>query len=334
LVGGSSANGSDTLNGDAGNDTLDYSGRTNSLYVAPGGGAVSGEGGCPLGAGCEKDTVNTDIENFILGSGNDTFVGSGTGETVQPGPGDDNVDGGGGFDYLDLSDAAGPAVFDTINGTATGDGNDTFANMEGFVGTNGDDTLIGDENTLQTGGPICGGPLTLDFIGGAGVDTVDGTAGVLGECVDLGVFGNGHEVENALGGAGDDGLFGNALGNTLMGNDGFDTIDGFGGNDFVDGGLGNDLLDTALGNTGADTLTFRDVTAGMGGEDIDNQLGFATGPDGQDTIGFFAIIHGTPNDDSIRAGQNAFSANNRLFGAGGDDDLIGSSSSDILNGGG
>src|SRR5581483_5088751 len=89
LVGGSSANGSDTLNGDAGNDTLDYSGRTNSLYVAPGGGAVSGEGGCPLGAGCEKDTVNTDIENFILGSGNDTFVGSGTGETVQPGPGDD-----------------------------------------------------------------------------------------------------------------------------------------------------------------------------------------------------------------------------------------------------
>src|SRR5581483_4491892 len=192
LVGGSSANGSDTLNGDAGNDTLDYSGRTNSLYVAPGGGAVSGEGGCPLGAGCEKDTVNTDIENFILGSGNDTFVGSGTGETVQPGPGDDNVDGGGGFDYLDLSDAAGPAVFDTINGTATGDGNDTFANMEGFVGTDGDDTLIGDETTLTCGG--------LDFVGGSGTDTVDGTQGTGDECVDLADFGNGHEVENAFGG--------------------------------------------------------------------------------------------------------------------------------------
>ena len=327
FVEGTAANGHDVINGGTGEDLADYSGRTNAVHVTLDGVADDGEGTCaPVPtSSCEGDNVGTDVEDVFTGSGNDTIIGSASDNLFQPGPGDDTVDGMDGFDYLDLSDAAGPAVFDTINGTATGDGNDTFANMEGFVGTAGDDTLIGDENTLTCGG--------LDFVGGAGVDTVDGTQGTGDECIDLADFGNGHEVENAFGGSGDDELDGNALGNTLMGNDGFDAINGYGGNDIIDGGLGNDLLDTDFGNTGADTLTFRDVTAGMGGEDVDNQLGFATGPDGQDTIGFFAIIHGTPNDDSIRAGQNAFSANNRLFGAGGDDDLVGSSSSDILNGG-
>ncbi len=331
FVEGTAANGHDDINGGTGGevfgDTVDYSGRTNAVHVSIDGVADDGEGACTptIQATCEGDNVETDVENVFTGSGNDTITGSASDNFIQPGPGDDTVDGMDGFDYLDLSDAAGPAVFDTINGTATGDGNDTFANMEGFVGTDGDDTLIGDETTLTCGG--------LDFVGGSGTDTVDGTQGTGDECVDLADFGNGHEVENAFGGSGDDEILGNALGNTLMGNDGFDIVDGYGGNDFIDGGLGNDMLDTDLGNTGADTLTFRDVTAGMGGEDVDNQLGFATGPDGQDTLGFFAIIHGTPNDDSIRAGQNAFSANNRLYGAGGDDDLIGSSSSDILNGG-
>ncbi len=335
IVGGSSANGADTISGGNGNDTLDYSGRTNSLYVAPGGGAVSGEGGCPLASTCEHDDVAADIENFILGSGNDTFVGSGNGETVQPGPGDDTVDGGGGFDYLDLSDAAGPAVFDTVAGTATGDGNDTFQNMEGFIGTPADDTLIGDQTTLQTGGPVCGGPMTLDFIGGGGTDTVDGSSGTGSECIDLNQF-TGHSVENAIGGSGDDTIAGNVLGNVLTGGDGFDTIDGYGGNDTLEGGLGNDLLDTGAAcnvpgcNTGADTVSFVHAT---GGEDIDNQLGFATGPDGQDSLGFFAIVLGSNFNDSIRAGQNAFGLNQRIMGRGGDDDIVGSNSSDLLVGG-
>src|SRR5581483_8857803 len=156
------------------------------------------------------------------------------------------------------------------------------------------------------------------------------------ECIDLNQF-TGHSVENAIGGSGDDTIAGNVLGNVLTGGDGFDTIDGYGGNDTLEGGLGNDLLDTGAAcnvpgcNTGADTVSFVYFT---GGEDIDNQLGFATGPDGQDSLGFFAILLGSNFNDSIRAGQNAFGLNQRIMGRGGDDDILkGMKGNDLLVGG-
>ncbi|HEX9978090.1 MAG TPA: calcium-binding protein, partial [Acidimicrobiia bacterium] len=99
------------------------------------------------------------------------------------------------------------------------------------------------------------------------------------------------------------------------------------GNDFVEGGLGNDTLN---GGLGGDTLVYVHATGGM---TVDTQLGFTSGPDGQDSLLSFEIIKGSDFADTIIGGQNSINLNNRYLGRGGDDTLIGTNSTDILNGG-
>jgi Ca2+-binding RTX toxin-like protein len=213
---------------------------------------------------------------------------------------------------------AGPAVFDLITSTATGNGTDTFSDVEGFIGTAADDTVIWDGTV----------PL-LDFFGGGGAhDLVDASAALIGVAIDLSSLGTGRDVEDAIGGAGDDLLLGNAVANMLIGNDGFDVIEGRDANDFIEGGLGNDTLD---GDDGGDTLSYKNSPSGML---VDAQLGFTDGGDGQDSISSFEIIIGSDFDDEIVGGQTAFDANNRYKGRGGDDTMRGTNSSDTLAGGG
>jgi len=343
FAGGTAADGADTITGgttvEVAGDTLDLSGRTGALYVAPGGGAVSGEGGCPLGSGCEADTIATDIETYLLGSGNDTFVGSASPEWVVPGAGTNSVDGNGGSDTLDMSTEAGPAVFDLSGGAGTGTAGttvNTFEDVEGLVGTAGDDTLNWDGT----------GTLT-DFVGGAGTDLVDASTSLVGVVINLTTFTGGilnGTVENVTGSPFDDTITGNQLYNTLIGGLGADTLTGNAGNDTLDGGDGRDTIsggdgndkilggtgdDTMSGGVGADSLVFDRAGHGV---KVDNQLGFAHGQ-GSDSIAFFEIVKGTDNKDSIIGGQTSLDANNRYFGFDGKDTLIGTNSTDVLNGG-
>jgi Ca2+-binding RTX toxin-like protein len=296
---------------------LDYSARTNPLYVEHNGGPNSGEGGCPTAVTCEDDEVAASFSEFWLGAGADEFVGAGVDEWIVPGTGDDVIDGNGADDTLDLSASATGAVIDLINGTATSDqGTETIEDIESAVGTDADDTMIIDEFS-----PF------VDFWGGDGVDTVDGSQAMDDLFIDLSVLGNGKEVENAIGGAGDDDIYGNEMANMLWGGDGNDWIDGLFGNDWIDGGAGNDAM---TGGAGADTLSFQ---ASPNGVVVDNQLGFAAGY-GDDAIDFFEIIFGSAYDDEIIAGQTQFSANQRIVAGTGDDIIVGSNSSDLLKGGG
>jgi Ca2+-binding RTX toxin-like protein len=308
-------NGADLLSGGTGGevvgDTLDHSDRTGSVNVAINGINDDGEAG-------ENDNVDATFENYLGGSGADTYSGGAHSEVFTPGGGDDTVDGNGGTDYLDLSDVAGPAVFDLITSMATGNGTDTFSDVEGFIGTAADDTVIWDGTV----------PL-LDFFGGGGAhDLVDASAALVPVLIDLSTLGTGRDVEDAIGGAGDDTLLGNVVANMLIGNDGFDVIFGGAANDFIEGGLGNDVLS---GDGGGDTLSYKNSASGML---VDNQLGFTDGGDGQDSISFFEIVLGSDFDDVIIGGQTAFDANNRYKGRGGDDSLTGTNSSDTLAGGG
>ncbi len=109
----------------------------------------------------------------------------------------------------------------------------------------------------------------------------------------------GADIENALGGAGNDTLLGNLLGNLLDGGVGNDTLDGRGGDDSLAGGSGFDSLIGGLGN---DTL--------RGGEQADTLLG----GDG---------------DDYINAGKGTDVAN----GGAGNDTLAGALGNDVLIGG-
>ncbi len=78
-------------------------------------------------------------------------------------------------------------------------------------------------------------PLTGQNAGGY-ISSVDGIYG--GFTIAYGVT-----IENAVGGMGNDTLFGNYANNNLDGSMGNDTLLGMGGNDILTGGLGNDRLD-------------------------------------------------------------------------------------------
>jgi Ca2+-binding RTX toxin-like protein len=135
--------------------------------------------------GAGADTLNaaglTSAHGIVAssGGGNDTLNGGAGNDTIRGGAGDDTIDGGAGADLLDLSDGNAGILFfltndiidTTVNlssiglSTATGD---TYRNMEGVIGTNFNDTLIGSANDdVLTGGggtDIMRGNVVIDTV--------------------------------------------------------------------------------------------------------------------------------------------------------------------------
>lgn len=235
---------------------------------------------------------------------------------------------------------------DTLTG---GDGNDTLSGGEGndLFKTS---TTAADGNDRYTGGGGVGDK--MDYSGRTGDLTV-----IMGGAAGSGLSGESDtvdaDIENLLGGAGNDTLSGNALSNDIKGGAGNDII--FGGDagacsatvdvDTLDGEAGNDVFKmTALADC-ADSLT-----GGLGTDTADYQL--RTGAltitldngalDGESTekdnvkSDIEIVIGGTANDsitgssanDELHGGQGIDTVN----GGGGDDTLVGGSGADILNG--
>jgi hypothetical protein len=310
---------SDYGNGGAGTDQLSYGHRTTCTVIDEPGGIAGHDANCDgdLADAADEVDFHDDFEIFETGTADDVLIGDGDNETFIPGDGDDVIDGGGGFDWLDYSSSSAGMVIDPNEGTATGQGNDEFTSIEAFVGSNFDDTLI------YEGGVV-------GFCAGSGVDTVDASAEVVGALIDIPSYEvdcDNAELENAIGGSGNDVILGNVLGNRLFGGDGHDWIEGGLGNDWIEGGPGNDQL---FGDAGADTLSYVNAPSGV---TVDNQLGFASGGDGEDAIAFFEIVRGSDFGDTIIGGQSSVDFNNRFFGRGGNDLLIGTNSTDVLVGG-
>ena len=84
-------------------------------------------------------------------------------------------------------------------------------------------------------------------------------------------------IENFIGGSGNDTITGDGSANVLSGGSGNDTINGAGGNDTLEGGAGDDTLN---GGAGSDTLVFK---PGFGNDTI-NQFGDSSG--NQDIVEF------------------------------------------------
>jgi Ca2+-binding RTX toxin-like protein len=168
-----------------------------------------------------------------------------------------------------------------------GEGNDQLLgsalhdNLDGGVGT---DRLNGNAgNDLLDGGPdaddIGGGP-GIDLVSYASRNTpvwvsLDGLANDGTPGPDATTLGEGDnvrpDVENVLGGAGDDRIAGSDRPNQLNGNAGDDVIAGLGANDVLIGASGRDQLFGGLGN---DLLVGRDGQADLldGGEGDDRAI--------------------------------------------------------------
>jgi Ca2+-binding RTX toxin-like protein len=214
-----------------------------------------------------------------LTSGNDTIIGSAFDDRLSGGDGNDSLFGGAGNDAL-----SGGTGNDTLNG---GIGNDVLS------GGLGDDTLIGGDgaDTAIYASSATAISLRLD----TGTATGQGTDRL-------------SSIENAVGSAFGDRLFGNAGVNLLFGGNGNDYIDGLEGNDQLHGEAGDDILvggtgdDFLAGGDGADRLYGNDgrdrIEGGAGNDIMDGGAGndviiggadvdYAIGGAGADTFVFF-----------------------------------------------
>ena len=134
------------------------------------------------------------------------------------------------------------------------------------------------------------------------------------------------DIENVIGGSGNDYLGGTIAANRLEGRGGNDTLSGDGGNDFLDGGSGQDTVyagygrDTVYGGLDNDSLD--------GGDDSDTVYGGA----GDDSMygGFGAdLLNGDAGADTIDGGYD----DDRAFGGDGDDVYVASYGKDTFTGG-
>jgi Ca2+-binding RTX toxin-like protein len=118
--------------------------------------------------------------NSIFGEqGNDQIFGGDGDDILVGGPGGDALDGGNGFDYVSYANLGAGVVVSLANaGLNTGDAvGDTYASVEGILGSEYNDTLYGDANVnvLQGGGgadTIYGGGGNDLITGGDGNDTI------------------------------------------------------------------------------------------------------------------------------------------------------------------
>ena len=317
------------FDGGTGIDQISYATRTTSTVIdqTTGTAGHDANGDCDVvDPGDELDVLISDFEILETGSGNDCLVGDGgTTETFIPGDGDDDITGQS-DDTVDWSSSSAAMTIDVPNLTATGQGTDVWDGPTNFIGSDFDDTMIVNDDAP--------GPDVNSFSGGGGTDTVDGSSSTGGISIELDSLDpEPDDLENAIGGSGNDFLDGNDVRNQLRGNDGDDFLEGEAGNDTMFGGLGNDTFE---GDAGADTVSFAEAP-GPGGETVDLSLGFATGSEGDD--GFNdgpEIIVGSPFNDHITGGPFGGGGTvNFLFkGGAGNDVLTGFNGNDTLNGGG
>jgi Ca2+-binding RTX toxin-like protein len=327
VIGASGAN----LNAD---DDVDVTLTGVELGTANGSGGadvVTGAGDLVTGAATALSlTVNGDGGDDVLagGQGDDTLTG-GTGSNVlSGGDGDDSLTGGQGDDTL-----AGGNGGDTLTG---GLGNDFFDEGDSLSGT---DTVAGGggSDLLTYAGRSVGVTVTMDGV------SDDGEAGEFDNV--------GTDVEDAIGGLGDNFMIGSASGNDLTGGPGNDIIDGGSGDDTLNGGLGNDREtggagnDSVFGEDGDDSIlegAGNDVVAGGADVDLLDYSGVtggvtlslgvaspqATGGAGTDLVTDFENLTGGSGADVLGGDAGA----NTLSGGSGNDVFAGDAGDDSIDG--
>jgi Ca2+-binding RTX toxin-like protein len=262
--------GVESLYGSAFDDLLQGDSAANTLAGAAGDDALFGRGG--------HDVING-------GDGSDWIEG---------GTGNDYIDGGGGYDWVSYESATKGVRVNLGQNTAqntVGAGVDTLLRVERAYGSAFNDTLTGsiDNNWLYGGAgddKLYGG-LSDDWLsGGTGDDLIDGGDGVDTVTFDSeasGVFvqlwhGGYHQtgfgndrfvsIENVIGTAHNDFIWGGASANILYGGDGNDALTTWGSGDTLYGEAGDDLLTGTVGDHvldgGAGSDTFVVPYAGDG----------------------------------------------------------------------
>lgn len=287
--------GNDTIEGEEANeidgDTLDLSAVTSDLTVD----LTSAN---PEAGSFSDGTATTsfvEIENIVLGDGNDTLLlGTGGGDdtvqgfTIPTDNGDGTYTANDQLDVGTLTDLNGaPVNTDDVTVTDDGSGNAvlTFPSGETLTLVGVAPTDVSDPDVLETMGIpqpdyVVEGTDAGELIDGTYLsdpegDVIDGSDDASGGNTDSVVAGGGDDTvfsyvgnDTVDGGAGNDSIDGGAGDDVLFGGDGNDTLQGWFDDDSLEGGAGDDSL---IGWTGNDTIaggTGADVIEGGDGEDL------------------------------------------------------------------
>jgi VCBS repeat-containing protein len=279
----------------------------------------TGGGDDTVDAGGGNDQVDGGTGNDTLdgGNGNDTLDGGADDDMLYGGAGADQLNGGTGFDWARYDRATeGVALYLGLPAPSTGEAfGDVFSGIEGVVGTNFNDTILGGEGSDLfvglNGHDVLFGDGGVDALYGAnGDDSLFG--GALGDYLDGGLGYDFARYDFALAGvtanlsnpganageaAGDiyvsiegltgtdfaDGLVGDGGANAIYGWAGADTLVGYGGADRLFGGEGADTIfggegaDALRGDGGADVFVFQSVAEAYTG--VDQIEDFTSGVD-------------------------------------------------------
>jgi len=328
LIGGSNDNyfiggrGNDIIDGAGGTDTIDYS-TENIDHVAIN---LGMSGASEFKAATAADSLGFlaadnlyHIENAIGTSGDDQIVGSGVGNVLDGGFGNDLIDGAGGIDTADFSswDPSSQLSF-------LGNPSSVFSLQSASI-------VLGDATHDGSTSRSVFSVLTHSF-----------------QLVEHDTL---RSIENVTGSNLAESITGNNVANVIDGRGGNDTIDGGGGNDVLDGGDGVNTISFAsrtgpavegeidgveLGRNGADGHAEIVVNHGTTQTTVESDTlrNFVNviGSDRADGIGgneLDNVIHGGGGDDVL----NGFEGNDTLIGDAGADRLIGYTGADILTGG-
>ncbi len=261
--------GDDFIVGGGGFDVMSYSFAPTAITADLEAGSATGEGTDTL---VEVEALQgSAFADILKGDSGDNFlIGQG---------GDDMLEGGLGHDSAVYWFAEAPVTANLATGTATGDGNDTFVDLEGLFGSEGfDDTLTGDDAPNYLDGDaghdlLNGGGGDDWLVPGPGDDRVEGGDGSF-DVVDFYAIdpltadlstgtatGEGADtlatIEGLSGTVFNDILIGDAGVNYVLGWEGDDQIQAGAGDDFIDGGAGSDSVDAG---DGADNCVSIEVT--------------------------------------------------------------------------
>ncbi|HEV2756293.1 MAG TPA: calcium-binding protein [Actinomycetota bacterium] len=236
---------------------------------------------------------------FVGGDGDDVFEDS---------RGRDVFRAGAGFDFANLFEGTVPARANLTTGVLDAQGRHRLTSVEGVVGTELDDVIVGSAaaNRLDGGG----GNDTLD--GRGGFDEVFGAAG----------------DDTATGAAGDDVVEGGLGNDDYSGGAGIDLLIDHDGNDRLFGGAGTDVIDLGSGADDVDGGAGVDVVWPGPAEsfEVDLAAGTASGA-GIDSVTGIEGAVGTRASDVLAGDARA----NLLWGMyGGDDAVTGGAGDDLL----
>jgi Ca2+-binding RTX toxin-like protein len=341
LAGGA---GNNTLDGAGGVNTADYSAAVSGVAVnLAAGTAANGYGGTDtllnianvIGSAFNDTlTGGAGTETLTGGAGSDTLIGGAGNNLLRGGSGNNVLIGGSGITTADYSDqtfyagATSGVLVNLATGRATNGygGTDTLTGIANIVGSDFNDTLIGDANNNTFNGGT--GNNLLD--GGGGINTVDYSWAPSATRVDLAsgtvtrynplTLGYDTDtlrnIQNVIGTNYGDTLIGDANGNVLKGGSNNDILAGGGGNNTLDGGGGVNTADYSFA-PGA-------VTVNLATGNASNGYG------GSDTLLNIENVTGTAFDDTLigDAGNNVLrggvGGNDTFDGGAGNNALVGS----------